>query len=285
MERIQKTVQSEMNRWFKRGNIGQVLIDREATGRTLSPGDLDRWLNETTAPFYTDQACDLVSMSQRPSLGLRIVSIEAESIVPKCALLERERERERDWQWDIFREAYETLAPTAARCGESGYPHRFGHDGYRWSLFFTPDNQLLAATSVDGAIKLWDIGIGPHLQTLDAYSGPVGDGRPEGVAATQRKGDTALNRFRCKRDTAMRGSSSERDAAINGISRKGDTAINRFTSKRDTAINGFGSKGDTAIKLLSMDLDTDGRRCYRWGTDDDDDDDHDDDDDATANQW
>ena len=36
------------------GNIGQVLIDREATGRTLSPGDLDRWLNETTAPFYTD---------------------------------------------------------------------------------------------------------------------------------------------------------------------------------------------------------------------------------------
>ena len=96
MERIQKTVQSEMNRWFKRGNIGQVLIDREATGRTLSPGDLDRWLNETTAPFYTDQACDLVSMSQRPSLGLRIVSIEAESIVPKCALLERERERERE---------------------------------------------------------------------------------------------------------------------------------------------------------------------------------------------
>ena len=35
MERIQKTVQSEMNRWFKRGNIGQVLIDREATGLTL----------------------------------------------------------------------------------------------------------------------------------------------------------------------------------------------------------------------------------------------------------
>ena len=96
MERIQNAVQSEMDRWFKRGNIGQVLIDREATGRTLSPGDLDRWLNETTAPFYTDQACDLVSMSQRPSLGLRIVSIEAESIVPKCALLERERERERE---------------------------------------------------------------------------------------------------------------------------------------------------------------------------------------------
>ena len=57
----------------------------------------------------------------------------------------------------------------------------FGHHDYVYSVFFSPDNRLLATTSQDGNVKLWDVGTGLCAQTLDVYSGPVLDDQPEGV--------------------------------------------------------------------------------------------------------
>ncbi len=47
------------------------------------------------------------------------------------------------------------------------------HKGQIRSIVFSPDGQLLASGSMDGATKLWDIATGKCAQAISSHSGPM----------------------------------------------------------------------------------------------------------------
>jgi WD40 repeat protein len=69
-----------------------------------------------------------------------------------------------------------------------------GHSGRVWGVAVTPDGKQAASVSMDGTLKVWDLGSGREVRTLAGHSGEVNGVAvtPDGKQAVSASGDGTL---------------------------------------------------------------------------------------------
>jgi WD40 repeat protein/DNA-binding CsgD family transcriptional regulator len=72
------------------------------------------------------------------------------------------------YQDEIVR-LWDMLPSTATQCNQSTYKSLIGHTDLISCLAFSPDGGTLASSGFDGRVKLWNVGSGQCLNTLDAH--------------------------------------------------------------------------------------------------------------------